>query len=395
MALSKEYIEKTRQKAGGWYAQAGIGQSEMESLEQFALPQKQDEPWRYFQPHHFIESALLAPTRPKTTSDSKQESVSLLLVDNRLTLSGPNKGLLEGLPQDLLQDGGTLPLSEAGKQDYWQSLMALGKLGSTYKSVRIKQSSTEALLFCLTREVSVSQSLQIVAAENTQATVYLRPDALRSGFTNLSLVVEKNAHLNILIEPKCYAGVHDFLRVHADVAKDASLKVHVTGSSSKQPSLGRVEWYIHLNEEGASAELSSLEQLGGECGKSHYLQIFHHAPSTSSKQKFRFVVDEKARASFHGGVKIDQGAKQASAQQLNNNLLLSDTAEVFTRPELQIEEDEVTCSHGATVADLDEGQQFYLCSRGLSPEVAHAHLVKAFGAAVVPEWAQTAAEKNT
>jgi len=59
VAISKQYIEKTRAKAAGWYSQAGLNGQSIETLEGFSLPQKQDEPWRYFQPHRFIESALL------------------------------------------------------------------------------------------------------------------------------------------------------------------------------------------------------------------------------------------------------------------------------------------------------------------------------------------------
>ncbi len=370
MAISKEYIAKSRQKAAGWYAQAGIEQSKIEVLSAYSLPQKQDEPWRYFQPHSFIEHALLDPIKPKKISMEKSDDLSFF--DQELRVESKT---VEQVAASRLK-----PMQE----DYWQSLMTLG---SSRQTVRISTNSP-GLNFKMVRQSSVAQSLTVIVSEGLYSTVFLKLDSLRSGFSSINIVVEENAQLRLLVDSNSYAGVHDFLRIQGDVGRDASLDIHVGSDPETQPSLGRVEWLVHLNGEGAAANLSALERLQGDCGKSHYLQLHHRAPSTSSQQNFRIVASDAARASFHGGVKIDQGAKQASAHQLNKNLLLSDNAEVFTRPELQIEEDEVTCSHGATVADLDPAKEFYLQSRGLSPESAHEFLVRAFGDAVVPGWAK-------
>gem|GEM_PF-6156650 len=277
------------------------------------------------------------------------------------------------------------PASRA--KDYWTGL--IDELEDAPCALRITADAAGPHSVGFVRDSSRAKLLQIHVSAGVQSVLQLGTQALRSGFSSIELNIEEGASLKLSVNPTGYAGIADFLRIHADVAKNASLSVHTSGKLSQQSSQSRVEWLVHLNGQGATADLSSLEELTGDHQKSHYLQLFHHAPETSSSQNFRFILGGEAKASFHGGVKIDQGAKQAAAEQLNKNLLLSDDAEVYTRPELQIEEDEVTCSHGATVADLDAGKDFYLRSRGITPTDARRFLVRAFGQAVVPDWVKS------
>ena len=378
MPLSKEYIAKTRSKAAAWYEQAELSASSLKELDALVLPQKHDEAWRYFQPHRFIESMLADPTRPIEKTRLKDKADCIVVDQVVDTSSSKNCSQVDYQP------------SANVVRDYWTALAKAA--GATPVSVSLGHGATQAKqepsTIRLARLTGSSQILQLVAEKNSSQTVVLEVDGLRSGLTQVEFVVKENAQIRLVIQPSAYAGVSDFLRVHAEVGRDASLEVFYEGQSVSQPSLGRVEWFVDLAAAGATAKINCLEQVGGERGKSHYLQLRHHAKNTSSEQNVRFVLDDQAKASFHGGVKIDQGAKEASAHQLNNNLLLADGAQMYTRPELQIEEDEVKCSHGATVSDLDSGADFYLRSRGLSPEQTRKLMVHAFAKAVVPSWAK-------
>jgi Fe-S cluster assembly protein SufD len=106
--------------------------------------------------------------------------------------------------------------------------------------------------------------------------------------------------------------------------------------------------------------------------------ITHAAPHGTSRQNYRSVMGDKARGVFQGKIKVAEGAVKTDGYQLSRALLLSDQAEMDAKPELEIYADDVKCSHGSTVGELDERALFYLRSRGIGEEEARALLIKAF-----------------
>ncbi len=106
--------------------------------------------------------------------------------------------------------------------------------------------------------------------------------------------------------------------------------------------------------------------------------VTHLSPHCSSRQIFRSVIDDDARGVFQGKIVVNESAQKTDAYQLHRALLLSDKAEVDAKPELEIYADDVKCSHGNTVGDLDEPSLFYLRSRGIGEKAARALLIKAF-----------------
>ena len=113
--------------------------------------------------------------------------------------------------------------------------------------------------------------------------------------------------------------------------------------------------------------------------------IEHMAPRTSCREVFKGVIDEQARAVFQGRIVIHRGAQQSNGHQLSKALLLSNQAEIDTKPELEIYADDVKCSHGATVGDLDHDALFYLRARGIPEAAARAILIEAFLADTINE----------
>ncbi len=135
---------------------------------------------------------------------------------------------------------------------------------------------------------------------------------------------------------------------------------------------------IDLAGDSASCDLKGLYIPNQQEQNDTQLLIDHQKRDCSSAQHFRGVVSDRSRAVFRGKVIVQPGADGADAAQHNANLLLSDQAEVDTRPELEIHADEVQCSHGATVGQLDDNQLFYLQSRGISQERARVMMMAAF-----------------
>lgn len=130
--------------------------------------------------------------------------------------------------------------------------------------------------------------------------------------------------------------------------------------------------------EGAVCTLNGLYLAGGRQHVDNHTLIEHAKPRGTSRELYKGVLDGRARAVFNGRVVVHPDAQQSDAQQTNNNLLLSEDAEVDTKPELEIYADDVKCSHGATVGQLDPDQMFYLRARALDEATARDLLTFAF-----------------
>lgn len=147
--------------------------------------------------------------------------------------------------------------------------------------------------------------------------------------------------------------------------------------------LTRHHFEAHLKDVGAELLLNSVSVLNDAEQVHNFVRIHHEAPHTTSTQNFKNIVNDKSRSSVDGTVIVNQGAQQTYSDQLINNLMLSDDAHADNKPNLMIFADDVKCTHGATVGQLDEGQLFYLKTRGLSEKVAKELLTKSFAESIV------------
>jgi Fe-S cluster assembly protein SufD len=147
--------------------------------------------------------------------------------------------------------------------------------------------------------------------------------------------------------------------------------------------LSRAGITTSFDAEGCTATLLGLYLANGRQHIDHHTRIDHACPRGTSRQLYKGVLDGAARAVFNGKVIVHADAQHSDAEQSNRNLLLSEHAEVDTKPQLEIYADDVKCSHGATVGQLDEDQVFYLRSRGVDGVAARALLTYAFAAEVV------------
>ncbi|MBI2969530.1 MAG: Fe-S cluster assembly protein SufD [Gammaproteobacteria bacterium] len=162
--------------------------------------------------------------------------------------------------------------------------------------------------------------------------------------------------------------------------RDSRLESH---SISLGGALVRSEIHTRLAAEGAAAELNGLYLAGGRQHVDNHTRIDHEQPRTRSSENYRGVLDGWARAVFNGKVIVHKDAQKADAHQSNANLLLSGHAEVDTKPELEIYADDVKCSHGATVGQLDQNMLFYLRTRAIPADAARSLLTFAFADDVI------------
>lgn len=162
----------------------------------------------------------------------------------------------------------------------------------------------------------------------------------------------------------------------------------IEGSSHKKlyinyESSGLYELNFFL-EDGTNIEILSGTRLSKN-DNIHIVSTVFHKPSTHCTQDFRFVVDDEAISSFKGVIVIDKDATDVESYMNNKNLLLSKTAKAYSKPQLNIENNKVACSHGSSTGALDKEQMFYLQSRGITEAKAKDILVDAFVGEVTPD----------
>lgn len=135
---------------------------------------------------------------------------------------------------------------------------------------------------------------------------------------------------------------------------------------------------VNLDGPEAHCDMLGVYGLAGRQHADNHTTVVHNAENCSSREIYKGVLDQRARAVFHGRVRVSEGAQKSDAEQSNNTLLLSRDAEIDTKPQLEIYADDVKCSHGVTVGQIDEQALFYLRSRGIDSEEARTLLTYAF-----------------
>ncbi len=133
-----------------------------------------------------------------------------------------------------------------------------------------------------------------------------------------------------------------------------------------------------LAGEGAECVINGLFMAKGQQHMDNYMLVEHLSPHCDSRQYFKGILDDKAHGVFHGRIVVHKDAQKTDAKQTNMNLLLSEEAQIDSKPQLEIYADDVKCTHGATVGQIDDDAIFYLRTRGIPRASARALLLFAF-----------------
>lgn len=142
--------------------------------------------------------------------------------------------------------------------------------------------------------------------------------------------------------------------------------------------LRRHDLQVRLEGEGAETKLNGVVVTQGKQHYDNHTSIDHVAAHCNSEETYRNIAADQSHAIFNGRIHIHQDAQKSNADMNNKNLLLSNGAEIDTKPELEIYADDVKCAHGATIGQLDETSVFYLVSRGIGRRQANVLLTMAF-----------------
>jgi Fe-S cluster assembly protein SufD len=189
------------------------------------------------------------------------------------------------------------------------------------------------------------------------------------------VVLGENSHLTYYLFQGGTQQSYSVSRFDTRQGRDSTFELHTLQVGG---ALARMNFHPVLAGEGASCLLNGLVLARGEEHIDDFLKVEHVGPHGTSRQSFNGILDGRAHGIFHGRIIVHPQAQRTDAKQTNRNLLLSDEAQVDSQPQLEIHADDVKCTHGATIGQIDEEAVFYLRSRGLGEKEARTLLLSAF-----------------
>ena len=222
----------------------------------------------------------------------------------------------------------------------------------------------------------------VIAESGSKATVVEKYASQTKSLTNtaIQIFVEDNANLTHYRVQKESAEAFHYGVTEVTVNRGGSYNAT---SINLGGALSRHDIEVKFTAEGGEAWVDGLYMLNGTQHHDTHSIIDHTVPNCTSHQNYRGVLNDKSRAVFNGKVFVRENAHGPDAEQSNKNLLLSNDARVDTKPQLEIFNDDVKCSHGATVGQLEDEELFYLLTRGLPESLARNLLTYGFAEEVI------------
>ena len=193
-------------------------------------------------------------------------------------------------------------------------------------------------------------------------------------------VVEDEASVeHIKVQDESKEAFH-MASIYAWVGRSSHFHSHYLSTGGR---ISRNNIRTKLDGEGLECVLNGLYLAEKNQVADNHMIVDHSKPNCDSHEYFNGILDDHARGVFHGRILVQQIAQKTDAKQTNKNLLLSDDATADTKPQLEIYADDVKCTHGATIGQLDEEAVFYLRTRGVPKAVAQQMLVHAFAGEII------------
>lgn len=237
------------------------------------------------------------------------------------------------------------------------------------------------LNFAAAEGTAIFPHVVVIAESGSKATIVERYSSQARSFTNaaVQILVEDNAKLTHYRVQKDSAEAFNYGVTEVTLGKGSydSTNINLGGAISRH------DIELKFTADGGEAWVDGLYMLDGEQHSDTHSTIDHTVPNCLSHQTYKGVLNGRSRGVFNGKVFVRENAHGTDAQQQNKNLLLSNDARVDTKPQLEIFNDDVKCSHGATVGQLEDEELFYLLTRGLPEPLARNLLTYGFAEEVI------------
>ncbi len=357
-----------------------------EILERYAalpLPTTKDEHWRFTDLAGFDPDAWGGngtPAVARTESILELDATALAHVgEGGLEIVGAPDGIrFEPLPEDhelLYSLVGWDEKFAAHNAAMWTNGLLVhvprGVVLDKPLYVRVANAVEGGSLFWRLLVVAEPESRFALIEEYTSAA----PDLSAYSNAAVEIVVQQGAKVEYVSVQNLSRGTWHFASHHARVDRDAELDWVAAGFGSAK---GKVRIQNDLAGQGATSRVTGAYFADGTQHLDYDTFQEHIAPSTTSDFAFKGALRDTARAVWRGMIRVEEGAQQTNAYQENRNLLLSKTAHADSIPGLEIMANDVRCTHGATLGQVDRDQLFYLMTRGLTRAEAERLIVRGF-----------------
>ena len=350
-----------------------------ESFEEFkkhGLPTRKEEYWKYSDP------SIISNIELEFVSSGQYEdrNYNVILVNGKIVkkfkdcqMGDISEGLRNGiLGEDLLEK----------KDKPFLNLNNAFAINGCYLILESTSRQTIRILNLITNEgktQAVYPRCVVLAKRNSESLIFEEFRIMGNGtsFVNsvTDVIVEDGANLEHIIIDDFAKNTYHVANVCVKQCKDSNFVSHNFSMGKK---FARRDFNVELNQSGANCNLFGLYFVDKENHIDHHTTIEHKEANCNSNEHYKGILSGKSTGVFNGRIHVHPDAQKTDAIQNNQNLLLSDDAIIHTKPELEIYADDVKCTHGATVGQLDEKGLFYLRSRGLNRKEAQQILIRAY-----------------
>lgn len=390
------YREQARQYQSDQSWLSGLQQQALDDFSRLGFPTKKHEEWKYTSTVSFLQHEFV-PAKEMATQKTAQNDIPVeLTIDLINGVVNGVEALKKNLPdgvivttleealsthQDLIKPHlGQIMQHEHGFQALNTAMMHAGVFIYLPKDTCIDQ----PLLLNHWQDVeqqAVHLRHLVVAEVNSSATVIeqYRGSDETCYFTNVVTEIFAANHATVhhyKIQQESKASFH-IGHLCAKLQAESEVNSHSISLGGK---LVRSDVTMDMFESHSKCLMNGVYAPCEGQHIDHHTLVLHQVPNCLSVEDYKGILSGNSKAVFNGKVKVAKDAQKTEAQQQNKNLLLSPKAEIDTKPQLEIFADDVICSHGATVGQLDEEALFYLATRGIGRAEASQFLIQAFAA---------------
>jgi len=380
----------------------------VEAMDRLGLPNRKSEAWRYTSAERLLEHALAPVTEPFTAlQESDLDELALVDTDAYRVVFANARLVLELSRLDDLPDGVSVGgLREALEQDPERVAPWLGRAAADHGHVFNALNTAlidDGMLLHVAEGCVLDKPLEVLfLTEPGEDVLTAAPRTLMVLERGArATVIERHASLGQAMYFSNGIGEallgEDAVLEHYRVQEESPAAFHIHGLFVRQEAgsryvgltaaLGaawsRTDFNVDFAGEDAHCELNGLYLAGDRQLVDMHLNVLHQVPGCTSEENFRGILHGKGRAVFDGRILVAQDAQRTDAQLHNANLMLSRSAEVDTKPQLEIYADDVKCSHGTTVGQIEPEQLFYLRSRGIDAAEARKMLCLGFAGEIL------------
>ena len=373
----------------------------IKTFEAEGFPTKRQEDWKYTSLKSILKHDYSVFPKSENAiefNDVKKyfiheiDSYKIIFIDGKYS-SHLSQTTHDGIDVCLMSSALTKPKYQLNIENYFNKIASKNGLSSLNTAF-----SHEGAYINIPKNKIVNKPIQIIHfSTGNEAALMLQPRNL--------IVVNENAHVQIIERHQSLTdnpvltnsvteiftnkrAIVDYYKIQND-RQSASL-IDNTFVNQKQESIAKVHTFsfggklirnnleFYQNGERIDSTIKGITIIGDKQHVDHNTLVHHIEPNCESHQDYKGIFNDSATGVFNGKVVVEKLAQKTNAFQANNNILMSDKASINTKPQLEIFADDVKCSHGCTIGQLDESAMFYLRSRGIPEKEARALLMFAF-----------------